>query len=122
MPSQLLAAGHVQELHAEMMSHPCSKPSSHACKADTDEWNDLSFHSVDASLFQQYNPGAQGAADHDNLHAAFQQLDNPLPIAMNTDATINAIKSKLYPDPVSTSSLSKEPNVTEPGSPDIVFS
>ena len=76
---KLLAAGHIQELHSEMMSCPHSKPSSHARQADIDEWNQLFSHPVDDSVFQQFNSSTQRAADHDNLHAAFQQLDHAFP-------------------------------------------
>ena len=90
------------------MSCPHSKPSSQAHQADIDEWNQLFFCPVDDLVFQQFNSGAQCAVDCDNLHAAFQQLDHSLPVAMNTDATIEAIKHKLYPDPISTTDLTKE--------------
>jgi hypothetical protein len=46
---KLLAAGHIIDLHAEMMERPRSKPTTHAKQADIDEWNELHFLPTDES-------------------------------------------------------------------------
>ena len=93
----MLAAGHIQQLYEEMMNQPKQRPSKYARKADVDEWNELTFGAIDQDLATTFNPSAQRAADRDNLQAAFQRLDDSLPVALNTDTTVNAITTKLYP-------------------------
>jgi len=96
---KLLLVGHFQELFDELASRPPTRPSHQAHQADMDEWNDYTHgllnHDVAEDLLQCVNPGAQKAADCDNLHAAFQCLDHLLPVAMNTDAAIDTVKQKI---------------------------
>jgi len=108
---KLLSAGRLQELFDEVSSCPPTKPASQARPADIEEWNDNMFgllnHDLAEDLLQRANPGAQKVADRDNLHAAFQWLDHSLPVAMNTDATIEAVKEKLYPKTIASNPYSK---------------
>jgi len=106
---KLFAAGHIKELYEEMLQRPRSKPSTVACQADIDEWNELTFQPVEEATFHQHNPNAQRAANRDNLQTAFRSTDRSLPVAMNTDATIQAIQQKLYPPPVADCPHQQEP-------------
>jgi len=42
-----------------------------ARQADIDEWNGLNILPINESVFQCFNPGAQRAADRDDLQMAF---------------------------------------------------
>jgi hypothetical protein len=53
----------------------------------------------DAEDSPKFNPGAQLAADLDNLHSAFQHLDGSHPVAINTDEAMEYVKNELFPDP-----------------------
>jgi hypothetical protein len=94
---KLLANGHIEELHTEMMACPRSKPTTRTCQANIDEWNELCFLPIDDSTFSQPNASAQNSANRDNLRAAFQKTDHSLPITLNTDSVLLAIQEKLYP-------------------------
>jgi len=110
---QLFTAGHIQELHDEMMARPRTKPSTHARQADIDEWSDsISFRLLDPDRTPRFNSGAQKAADRDQLHSAFQRLDDSLPIALNTDATVQAVRKKLYPPPCASNPYPAAPSRT----------
>jgi len=106
-----LSAGRLQELFDELSSCPPTKPTNQARPTDIDEWNDNTFgllgRDMAKNLLQHANLGAQKAADRDNLHAAFQRLDHSLPVALNTDATIAAVKEKLYPKSVTSNPYTK---------------
>jgi len=108
---KLLSAGRLQELFDELSSCLPTKLTNQAHPADIDEWNDYTFGLLDRdmaeNLLQRANPGAQKAADRDNLLAAFQHLDHSLPVALNTDATIDAVKEKLYPKSVTSNPYTK---------------
>jgi len=79
-----LSAGHLQELFDELSLCLPTKPTNQAHPADIDEWNDNTFglldHDIAANLLQHANPGAQKAADRDNLHAAFSILTTYYPL------------------------------------------
>lgn len=47
----------------------------------------------------KFNPGAQLAADLNNLHSAFQHLDGSHPVAINTNEAMEYVKNELFPDP-----------------------
>jgi hypothetical protein len=55
---------------------------------------------LDTDDSPKFNPAAQSAADPDNLHSAFQHLDNSHPVAFYTDDEAMAyVKAQLFPDP-----------------------
>jgi hypothetical protein len=66
---------------------------------DLDECELLYSQLLDAEDSPKFNPGAQLAADLDNLHSAFQHLDGSHPVAINTDEAMGYVKIELFPDP-----------------------
>jgi len=64
------------QLDDEMSSCPPTKPSFSLNQADFDEWDGniggLLGWDLTEDWLQHANPGAQKAANRDNLHAAFQ--------------------------------------------------
>ena len=95
---KLFASGHIKTLYSEMMSQPSSKL--HAITMnDLDECELLYSQLLDADDSPKFNPGAQVAADLDNLHSAFQHLDGSHPVAINTDEAMEYVKNELFLDP-----------------------
>ena len=68
---------------------------------DLDECELLYSQLLDADDSPKFNPGAQVAADLDNLHSAFQHLDGSHPVAINTDEanSMEYVKNELFLDP-----------------------
>jgi hypothetical protein len=63
--------------------------------------------------FSHHNTSAQNSANRDNLHAAFCKTDHSLPVALHTDAIIEAVQMKLYPPPVLRTCTPKLPPVSQ---------
>jgi hypothetical protein len=83
-----------------MMSCPPSKLQRTITVDDLDESELLYSQLLDTDDSPKFNPAAQSAANLDNLHSAFQHLDNSHPVAINTDEAMAYIKAQLFPDPL----------------------
>jgi len=114
---KLLAAGHLQKLLWWNDVTSLIK-TGHGCMTCQYWWMEWIKHlPINDSVFQCFNPGAQCAADWDNLQTAFQHTKHSLPVAMNTDAMIAAIKQMLYPPLVPNSPFVKEPTCQQAALP-----
>jgi hypothetical protein len=83
-----------------MMSCPPSKLQERTITVeDLDKSELLSSQLLDTDDSPKFNPATQSAANLDNLHSAFQHLDNSHPVAINTDEAMAYAKAQLFPDP-----------------------
>ena len=81
------------------MSRPPSKLQRTITVEDLDESELLYSQLLDTDDSPKFNPATQSAANLDNLHSAFQHLDNSHPVAINTDEAMAYVKAQLFPDP-----------------------
>jgi hypothetical protein len=95
----LFTSGHIEELYSEMMSRPPSKLQRTITLEDLDESELLYSQLLDTNDSPKFNPATQSAANLDNLHSAFQHLDNSHPVAINTNEAMAYVKAQLFPDP-----------------------
>jgi hypothetical protein len=82
-----------------MMSRPPSKLQRTITVEDLDESELLYSQLLDTNDSPKFNPATQSAANLDNLHSAFQHLDNSHPVAIKTDEAMAYVKAQLFPDP-----------------------
>lgn len=83
----LLVAGHIPELYNNAYSLPS--------KLFPKETEETLVLDDDEDFMPNFS--AQQAANLDNIHTALQRADASLPIAKNTDDTINHVKETLFP-------------------------
>jgi hypothetical protein len=83
-----------------MMSCPPSKLQCTITIDDLDESELLYSQLLDTNDSPKFNPATQSAANLDNLHSAFQHLDNSHPVAISTDEAMAYAKAQLFPDPL----------------------
>jgi hypothetical protein len=82
-----------------MMSHPPSKLQRTITIDNLDEPELLSSQLLDTDDSPKFNPAAQSTANLDNLHPAFQHLDNSHPVAISTNEAMAYVKAQLFPNP-----------------------